>query len=1026
MNRIFPLFFVCLYLSPDTWAQGAGGIADRDRDIHAVFAEPPDSTKLQMWYHWVNDCVTREGLVRDFKAFGGLGVDVVHVISPAMAYLPPKPAIMSPEWLDLFTFAIGEAKKNGVRISFHNCPGWSSSGGPWITPENSMKVVVSSEADVRAGDERVQLPQPLTVRGLYRDIAVYAFPLGRPAFKALKSPVLLALKGEGSVQTVAFAHDGALAPTQVVMTFAETSFHADCTVEASADGRSWTPVGEAAFRFFGAPATPKIVSLRNLPSGARHFRVTFRHAPPLPWVPACDVHLQALEFNSLPMIPSIEAYNSATSAYGYHPELASLGKGIDPDRIVDLSAYLSSDGVVDLRGLPKTGDYRIVRIGYTSRGKGPGPATIDGLECDKLDRKGIEAHWRGMPARLAALPGAKGTVVETYIDSYEVGGQNWSECLPDEYLRRRGTAIGKDLLTVCGYPVGDGARAARFLWDFQRTIGELFAENYFDRFAELCRESGLRPAAQAYGGPFEPIRCARNVDEPQGEFWMHGETCGNSVRLMASAAHLHGRRIVSAESFTAEEGDGRWLASPHRLRTVGDRNGWLEGVNAFVLHSYCHQPFTNVVPGISLDRYGLQFNVNMTWWKDAGAWRDYVRRGQALLQFGRPRAEVLVVGRQASSGLLAAGFNHDLCGEDDLVSLEARPDGVGLPGRPSYRILVVSPAEHQRMSPASVEKLKSLSAAGVRIDCGDALDIVRRQGLRAPFEASGGALRAIRREGDGGDTVWFVVNVTTNAFAGSATFLAGADTRPEFFDAKTGNISAARFQKVDEGRFTVPLDLPPEGSAFVVFTKAAAPFVETKAVERSPVDLSCGWTIRSFEGRNPPTAPIALGRLVDWSRADDPKLRYFSGRAVYEKKAELKVGSGERVTLDLGEVHEIANVWVNGRFVGTLWEAPYRIDVTDALAAPSADLCLRIEVVNLLPNRMIGDAVAVRDGAKEEMSGAWPKWVLENRRDSGTGIFTWSNFRTAWRAGDTPLPSGLLGPVTIRIKSLKTNRKGHD
>ncbi len=131
--------------------------------VREDFANPPPATRLQMWYHWVGDCVTREGLARDFKAFGDLGVGVVHVISPNMAKLPRTAETMSPEWLGLFSFAIAEAKKNGVKLSFHNCPGWSSSGGPWITPENAMKVIVSSEMGVGVGVAKgpaVKMPQP--------------------------------------------------------------------------------------------------------------------------------------------------------------------------------------------------------------------------------------------------------------------------------------------------------------------------------------------------------------------------------------------------------------------------------------------------------------------------------------------------------------------------------------------------------------------------------------------------------------------------------------------------------------------------------------------------------------------------------------------------------------------------------------------------------------------------------------------------------------------------------------------------
>lgn len=983
------------------------------------FANPPESTRLQMWYHLVGDCVTREGLVRDFKAFGDLGVGMVHVISPNMANLPVTAKTMSPEWLDLFAFAIGEAKGNGVKLSLHNCPGWSSSGGPWITPENSMKIVVASETDVdlAGGARTAKLPRPLTIRDFYRDIAVYAFPLDSPVFKGVEKPVVVPIKAKGAEFAVPMESPVAVSPSKLVMAFKETSFHADGVVEASADGADWKRIGEFEFRFFKTPATPKVVNLKDVPSGARHFRVRFLHAPPLPWVPARDITLLRAELNDLPLIRGIEDFNSATSKYGYHPELADEKRGLDPDGIVDLTSSFNPDGTVDLSSLvarspAPASRYRILRIGYTCKGVGPAPATTGGLECDKLDRKGIDAHWAGMPAKILALPGAKDTVRAMYIDSYEVGGQNWSECLPMEFLRRQGYAIGRNLLTVCGYAVGGGAAAAKFLWDFQRTIGELYCENYYDRYAELCRAADIVSVAQTYGGPFDSVRAAKNIAEPQGEYWMGNNEYRTSARLMASVCHLHGKPFASAESFTSEQAEGRWLATPHWFRTVGDHSGWLEGVNRIVCHSYCHQPFTNVIPGISLGRHGSHFSVNSTWWKDGVHWHDYIRRGQALLQFGRPRAEVLVMGETSQPKLLDAGYNYDFCGEYEIASLEPRGKGVGLPGCPDYELLAVQPWLARRLSDASRAKLKALEAAGVRVRYGDALEAVRQAKLRAPFEEMSGSLRAIRREGDGGETVWYVANMRKKPFAGTAVFRAVPGTRPEIFDAKTGNIRAAEFAAEGADRFVLPLELQPEGSMFIVFTSDAGTFSPEKRPAGKVIDVSAGWTITSFEGRNAPSAPLSLARLSNWGKSNDPKLRYFAGRAFYEKTVE---GVGGQVTLDLGEVHEIANVYADGRFVDCLWEAPYRTTFEHPVGQP---LRLRIEIVNILPNRLIGDAIALRDGAKEEKSKtcSLPRWVVENRPDSGTGIFTWSNFRSGWTADDEPLPSGLIGPVKMHLR----------
>ena len=145
------------------------------------FRNPPKSCALQTWWHWIDDCVTREGISRDLKAMADAGISTAFVFSPKTWTMQPTVETMSPEWLDLFTFAIAEAKRNGIELGFHNCPGWSSSGGPWIAPEDSMKCLVSSSRDIRLGDlggqSSLVLPDPPQKLGFYHDVRLYAFPV---------------------------------------------------------------------------------------------------------------------------------------------------------------------------------------------------------------------------------------------------------------------------------------------------------------------------------------------------------------------------------------------------------------------------------------------------------------------------------------------------------------------------------------------------------------------------------------------------------------------------------------------------------------------------------------------------------------------------------------------------------------------------------------------------------------------------------------------------------------------------------
>ncbi|MGH7973497.1 MAG: glycosylhydrolase-like jelly roll fold domain-containing protein, partial [Limisphaerales bacterium] len=153
--------------------------------------------------------------------------------------------------------------------------------------------------------------------------------------------------------------------------------------------------------------------------------------------------------------------------------------------------------------------------------------------------------------------------------------------------------------------------------------------------------------------------------------------------------------------------------------------------------------------------------------------------------------------------------------------------------------------------------------------------------------------------------------------------------------------------------------------------------------------------------------------LADWSKSELEGVKYFSGAATYRKTfdpARLR-GEGLRQFLDLGSVAVMARVKLNGHDLGTLWKAPYAVEITDALQP--GENHLEITVVNLWINRMIGDE-QLPDDSERNANGtlkAWPVW-LSTTEPSPTGRFTFTSWRL-WKK-DSPLQtSGLLGPVTI-------------
>jgi hypothetical protein len=214
----------------------------------------------------------------------------------------------------------------------------------------------------------------------------------------------------------------------------------------------------------------------------------------------------------------------------------------------------------------------------------------------------------------------------------------------------------------------------------------------------------------------------------------------------------------------------------------------------------------------------------------------------------------------------------------------------------------------------------------------------------------------------------------------------------------------------------VPLELAPEKSVFVVFRDQGGPKADPYArVEESNLMMPSGpWTVRFPPNRGAP-AEAMLEKLTSWSEHPEPGIRYFSGTATTSTRFELPEGfmkGAQEVWLDLGEVAVIAEVRLNGQNLGVLWHRPFRLEVGKTLRVGSNTL--EVDVSNLWVNRLIGDEQHPADCEwTEQHLTRWPDWLTSGQprpQPSRVTFTTWKH----WTANDQLLPSGLLGPVTLR------------
>ncbi|HIE08726.1 MAG TPA: glycosyl hydrolase family 43, partial [Armatimonadetes bacterium] len=706
------------------------------------FLWPPKLARPQTWWHWMNGNVTAEGIARDLKEMAWVGLGGAHIfnVSEGIPHGPVK--FGSERWLKLVGYAVREAGRLGLELVVHNCAGWSSTGGPWIDPEHAMQMLVWSEVHLR-GPRAVDivLPKPPTKHGFYRDIAVIAFPevkmtdfspkvkASAPGFYAprildgrLDTEAVLPAPKPEKPQFIEFEFPKPFTARSLTIIPGEGRSDHQGMLQVSEDGRNFRTV-----RKFSIPRGFMIRPVLTLvfePVRGRFFRVVFTRACP----GARSIRLSEVEISPMLRVENITAKACYLRANrpGLGPFLEAPPEcSIPKAKVLDLTDKVVMEGpALRLRWRVPEGSWTVLRLGHTPTGKTnhPAPPEGTGLECDKLSKRGADLHWR---EHLLEIVKASGPFVGkalkgVLIDSYEVGPQNWTAEFPKEFKERRGYDILPFLPVLTGRVVESLEVSERFLFDFRRTVADLFADNYYGRFAELCRRFGLELYVEPYGnGPFNDLSCGGRADVPMGEFWVRSGWSG-SCKLAASIAHTYGKRVVGAEAFTASPPHGAWKNHPYSLKALGDLM-FCTGVNRFIFHRFAHQPWPGrrLLPGMTMGPWGFHFEWTQTWWREAPAWIEYLSRCQFLLQQGTFVADICYfVGEDAPNGLHAhppppRGYDYDCCDKEVLLKLTVRDGRVVAPGGTSYAILVLPNTD--RMSPEVARKVAKLVHEGATV-----------------------------------------------------------------------------------------------------------------------------------------------------------------------------------------------------------------------------------------------------------------------------------------------------------------------
>lgn len=818
----------------------------------------------------------------------------------------------------------------------------------------------------------------------------------------------------------------------------------DVRVETSQDGSAWTTlrteVHNGIQRTLTIPATT-----------ARHFRVFWDKGQNLPiskfilrTVPTVDRWEHKANFGGIGTF-----YAADTPEGGITPvrpaDVVDLTDAMASDGTLTWDAPDGTWVVVRL-GFGLTGKENGPA---NSDAKG---LEVDKLDPDRVRayiNTYLDSFTDFLPNELLGEDGLSGLL----CDSFEAGFQSWTEILVDEFVERRGYDPVPWFPVLVGTVVSSAAESDKFLWDWRTTIGDLLAENHYGTIHDVVHERGLvrfvsqgQEDRRGLFGDDTAIR--RYADVPMGASrTINGHLGGvlkeqfrMDLKGASSVAHVYGRDYAACEAFTLSE--GRY--GPRDAKPLADQI-LVAGTTQFVIHSADHQAVDGG-PGTSLNGIGWFMNRNQTWAGQTRPFVDWMSRTSGLLNQGTNVADIAFFYGQDAP--LCGVFQEELPQPDrprhhydDFVDDEillhelAVKDGrlVTQTGQ-SYRLLQVG-GQADRMTLEVLRKIRHFVRSGVALlgpkptmspslaDSdrafqqiatelwGDGTERSRRVGNGVvltgmnPDEAlasidepqdfgfAEGRLTFVHRRTDDLD-VYFVVNDDHAAPVETTLDLRAGASRVELWDAVTGEAWLTSFTSAD-GRTRVPLRLGAADSVFVVLHHGEAGAAELPPIVESPVGTTtAAWDVTFDPPRGTPDA-LRLDELVSLDTSSEFNVKYYSGVTVYRTTLDVAADQAAldagRLMLDLGQVHDFAEVSINGVALDTiLWRAPYRLDVSGHVRPGVNDL--EVRVTNLWWNRIVGDL----------QPGVVDKYAVSA-----------DNTRQNAKANSKPLPSGLVGPVRL-------------
>ena len=689
-------------------------------ELAGTFCNPFGKVRTGCYWYWMAGNVSCEGVRKDLEAMKRAGIDRAYIGDIGGGGNKPGPVkTFSPEWEKALATAFETASRLDIEIGLFNSPGWSQSGGPWVKPEMAMRRVVTSVTVIDGPAVGVKLSAPkfeCAPAADMRDVCAVAYPAPAGFTDRLEAKDVndSLLQRKGKPLVVELESKTPFTAQSAELAFIDGAAAGKVKVEAVDDGGAWRTLCDMPFSRVNhgvgvgfSPHAPVIASFA--PATAKRFRVTVnanpKHQSRFASVAVCGAPLVARAYEKS-LAKMHETPLPMWHEYQWPDDPANAsGTALDPAKAVVLTGKVAPDGTLDWK-VP-SGKWVIYRFGAAPTGTKNGPANPEatGYEVDKMSREHVAAHFDAYLGKILARtpPEHRKAIRHAVLDSYEQGGQNYTDNFAAKFKASFGYDPTPYLPALSGMSVGCRDDANRFLWDLRRFIADEVAYSYVGGLRDASNANGMRTWLECYGHwgfPGEFLQYGGQSDGIAGEYWSSGSLGDIENRAASSCGHIYGKRQIWAESNTC--GGPAFGRAPADMKGRMDRF-FAEGINASILHLYIHQAYERA-PGITA-WFGNEFNRHNTWFKEMDIFTAYIKRCSYMLQQGLNVADIAYfIGEDAPKMTGVADpapprgrqfdyINGEVLRETAFVDAAGR---LSLPHGTKYEVLVLPKLETMR------------------------------------------------------------------------------------------------------------------------------------------------------------------------------------------------------------------------------------------------------------------------------------------------------------------------------------------